>query len=124
MEKAYVDKAFRETYTVPAESLSKMKLSVVACVLFVPLACASILNGQSPTLSIEADAAVSPVSPTLYGLMTEEINFSYDGGLYAEMVRNGTFTNRWPRFEYWTAVAKGNSAAAISDGEGGPSKAL
>ena len=26
----------------------------------------------------------------LYGLMTEEINYSYDGGLYAEMVRNRT----------------------------------
>jgi hypothetical protein len=28
----------------------------------------------------------APVSPTLYGLMTEEINCSYDGGLYAELV--------------------------------------
>ena len=28
------------------------------------------------------------VSPRLYGLMTEEINHCYDGGLYAELIRN------------------------------------
>ena len=27
----------------------------------------------------------------LYGLMTEEINYSYEGGLYGELVRNRTF---------------------------------
>ena len=31
----------------------------------------------------------------LYGLMTEEINHSYDGGLYAEMVDNRTFRAHW-----------------------------
>ena len=27
----------------------------------------------------------------LYGLMTEEINFSYEGGIYGELIRNRTF---------------------------------
>jgi len=27
----------------------------------------------------------------LYGLMTEEINFAYEGGLYAELIRNRSF---------------------------------
>ena len=27
----------------------------------------------------------------LYGLMTEEINFSYEGGLYGELIRNRAF---------------------------------
>ena len=31
------------------------------------------------------------VSSTLYGLMTEEINYSYDGGLYGELIRNRAF---------------------------------
>jgi len=49
--------------------------------------------GQAPaaTLTIQLDKPLHAVSPTLYGLMTEEINYSYDGGLYAEMVRNRTF---------------------------------
>src|ERR1700734_2362078 len=42
------------------------------------------------TLTIHADRSVAKVSPTFYGLMTEEINHAFDGGLYAEMVRNRT----------------------------------
>jgi alpha-N-arabinofuranosidase len=42
-------------------------------------------------LQIKADQVAAHVSPMLYGLMTEEINFSYDGGLYAELVRNRSF---------------------------------
>ena len=49
---------------------------------------ASCARAQSPTLSIEAGLSTGKVSPLHYGLMTEEINFSYDGGLYAELIRN------------------------------------
>ena len=31
------------------------------------------------------------IPSSFYGLMTEEINYSYDGGLFAELVRNRTF---------------------------------
>src|SRR5438094_277295 len=36
------------------------------------------------------------VSPTLYGLFFEEINHAGDGGLNAEMVRNGSFEDSSP----------------------------
>ena len=53
---------------------------------------APVLHGQaSATLNVEVSWPKTAVSPTLYGLMTEEINYSYDGGLYAELVRNRTF---------------------------------
>jgi len=64
------------------------------------------------------------VSPTLYGLMTEEINYSYDGGLYAEMVRNRTFRRSWEGFDDWLLVMHGNSQAKIEEGDSGPSAAL
>jgi alpha-N-arabinofuranosidase len=79
---------------------------------------------SSAQLSVDATAPVSAVSPTLYGLMTEEINYSYDGGLYAEMINNRTFNTRWPRFEHWLLVTKGNSEAALDGDESGPSAAL
>ncbi|MGA3240119.1 MAG: hypothetical protein ABSG03_27915 [Bryobacteraceae bacterium] len=41
-------------------------------------------------LQIKADQVAAHVSLKLYGLMTEEIAFSYEGGLYAELVRNRT----------------------------------
>ena len=43
-------------------------------------------------LQIKAGEAAAHVSPMLYGLMTEEINYSYDGGLYGGLVRNRNFT--------------------------------
>ncbi len=42
-------------------------------------------------LMLHTDQAKAEVSPRLYGLMTEEINFSYDGGLYSQLVRNPSF---------------------------------
>ncbi len=56
-----------------------------------------------------------PVSPTLYGLMTEEINFSYDGGLYAELVRNRAFKDDNNTPAHWSLVqdAGGNAAMAL-----------
>ena len=96
--------------------------------LFVSLALASSLAlAQSPAahLTIHADQQVSPVSPSLYGLMTEEINYSYEGGLYAEMVRNRTFRSDWSGILYWYLLENGNAAAKIDiDKASGPSQAL
>jgi alpha-N-arabinofuranosidase len=46
---------------------------------------------STPVLAIDFKAPTTPVSPILHGLMTEEINYSYDGGLYAELIRNRVF---------------------------------
>ncbi|HEY6446662.1 MAG TPA: alpha-L-arabinofuranosidase C-terminal domain-containing protein [Acidobacteriaceae bacterium] len=76
-------------------------------------------------LTIHADQSVAKVSPTLYGLMTEEINYSYEGGLYAEMVRNGTFRSDWSGVPHWILAERGNAEAKIGmDDASGPSAAL
>jgi alpha-N-arabinofuranosidase len=86
---------------------------------------ACVLAGaQTPRLTIDTGTSVSAVSPTLYGLMTEEINYSYDGGLYAEMVRNRTFSTAWPGFEHWTSVMHGDAQVKIEKSDTGPSAAL
>jgi alpha-N-arabinofuranosidase len=47
---------------------------------------------MGPTvLQVDAGKVTGKVSPMLYGLMTEEINFAYEGGLYAELIRNRSF---------------------------------
>nr|WP_252263760.1 alpha-L-arabinofuranosidase C-terminal domain-containing protein [Paracidobacterium acidisoli] len=77
----------------------------------------------TPVLQVRIDKPLHAISPTLYGLMTEEINHSYDGGLYAELVSDRAFTTR--RLENWTSVE--NSANGISiaiDKTTGPSEAL
>ena len=81
--------------------------------------------GQQATLTIHLDKPTIRVSPTLYGLMTEEINYSYDGGLYAEMVRNRTFRGDWSGVLYWYLVEDGTAQAKMEvDKETGPSAAL
>src|SRR3954468_8968367 len=81
---------------------------------------------QAPAaLRIDLGRAKSPVSPILYGLMTEEINYSYDGGLYAELIRNRTFRSDWTGVLNWFLVEKGSSAAKIAvEPKDGPSPAL
>ena len=85
-----------------------------------------LLSAQTPAvLTIHANQPLHSVSPTLYGLMTEEINYSYDGGLYAEMVRNRTFRGDWSGILYWYLVENGNAVARMqADATTGPSAAL
>jgi alpha-N-arabinofuranosidase len=47
-----------------------------------------------------------------YGLMTEEINFSYDGGLYAELIRNRTFRDDAATPAHWAVVGGGDTRGA------------
>ena len=76
-------------------------------------------------LTIQVNHPVSKVSPTLYGLMTEEINHSYEGGLYADMVSNGTFRGDWSGIRHWYLVENGNAQAQIRPGRSsGPSAAI
>ena len=93
--------------------------------LLLILALTDTALAQTPKLSIEADHPTARVSPMLYGLMTEEINFSYDGGLYPELVRDRAIgPGRRPLF-HWTMVARGNSVVNIAvDDKTGPSVAL
>ena len=101
-------------------------LSFCCAVLCAASVCCAVAGGQSPvSLAIHADRPVNVVSPTLYGLMTEEINYSYDGGIYAEMVRNRTFRTDWTGVVNWILVEKGDASAKISpDHATGPSAAL
>ncbi len=101
-------------------------MSVLIALLFVATAQSQESSAKPPVvLKIETDKAVGKVSPTLYGLMTEEINYSYDGGLYPELIRNRTFRNSWMGAEHWQLVQKGKAKASIKeDKTTGPSSAL
>jgi alpha-N-arabinofuranosidase len=68
----------------------------------------------SPTFTVDASRPAGKVSPTLYGLMTEEINHSYDGGLYAELIQNRAFLDNAAKPVHWSLVKGDNSAATIA----------
>ncbi len=68
----------------------------------------------NPTFTVDATHSAGNVSPTLYGLMTEEINHSYDGGLYAELIQNRAFLDHPTKPVHWAVVNDGDSAATIT----------
>lgn len=98
--------------------------------LFGSLPAFSQSPSKAATLDVDIQKATAKVSPMLYGLMTEEINFSYDGGLYAELVRNRTFRDQAFTTEkhdpaHWVLVQKGDSQASMAVVKNtGPSAAL
>jgi alpha-N-arabinofuranosidase len=68
----------------------------------------------SPSFIVDAGHMSGKVSPRLYGLMTEEINHSYDGGLYAEMIRNRAFLDDPRTPAHWAVVNDDESSAALA----------
>src|SRR5450631_1865400 len=95
-----------------------MKLAITLsmhkeCLFAATLALVSIAgaNAQTAQLSIDTTKTAHSVSPMHYGLMTEEINHSYDGGLYAELIRNRAFLDDARAPAHWS-VAQGNGSAA------------
>jgi alpha-N-arabinofuranosidase len=83
-------------------------LGMLMC-FFVP----AMLTAQTTTLTLDLTKPGVSVSPRLYGLMTEEINHSYDGGLYAELIRNRIFKDNPTTPEGWSAVQEGGAKASI-----------
>lgn len=84
-------------------------------------------NGESAELTVQYSHPLHAVSPTLYGMMTEEINHSYDGGLYAELIRDRTFFGREHRDfrKVWSLDQNAEEGISLSvDDASGPSEAL
>src|SRR4051794_34694122 len=91
--------------------LRSIRPVLLAGILCAPLAAIS----QKPAeISIQADQVTAHVSPFFYGLMTEEINYSYDGGIYAELVRNRNFKEDLKDPVHWQVIKEGGSAGSIS----------
>ncbi|TDW95824.1 alpha-L-arabinofuranosidase C-terminal domain-containing protein [Dinghuibacter silviterrae] len=65
-------------------------------------------------LTLHLDTPMVAMSPRLYGLMTEEINFSYEGGLYDELIRNRSFKDSAKTAAFWSLVQTPTSQATMS----------
>ena len=59
---------------------------------------------QLTKLTLQLNKPGINMSPQLYGLMTEEINYSYDGGIYAELIRNRSFKDNFQNPDHWTLI--------------------
>jgi len=95
-----------------------MSLTALAALAIGVVFIASAPAADPGKIAVQVDKPGAKISPTFYGLMTEEINFSYDGGLYGELIRNRIFKDR-PRvgtspIPHWTLVSSGGGKGEIS----------
>jgi alpha-N-arabinofuranosidase len=119
---------FTYTLSFPLLHTKRMDALLVLALLFVSAAAAAqdVASQAAPAvLEVQVQKPVAKVSPTLYGLMTEEINYSYDGGLYAELIRNRAFEDENWMLAHWTLVQnKAAGASMYFERKNGPSAAL
>lgn len=92
------------------------------CGVWIIFATPSFLSAQTagPKLNLDLSKAGAKVSPTLYGLMTEEINYSYEGGLYGELIQNRIFRDNAQSPAHWSVVQDSGEANTISLDAGQP----
>jgi len=71
---------------------------------------------QKPTLTVEVSAPGKPISPDLFGIFFEDLNYAADGGLYAELIQNRSFEygpaeqSAWSALSFWEPQKRGNGA--------------
>ena len=70
--------------------------------------------GQAGRITVDLDKPGHRISPTFYGLMTEEINHAYDGGLYGELIRNRALKDDPAQPVFWSFVAPGGGSGLIT----------
>jgi alpha-N-arabinofuranosidase len=91
----------------------------MAAIALESLACGQT-DSATPVLHIDAGKVTAQVSPTLYGLMTEEINYSYEGGLYGELIQNRILRDNAKDPVHWSVVQDSGGTGAISLDESQP----
>jgi alpha-N-arabinofuranosidase len=102
--------------------------SVTSCVALLAAFCSLSVQGLradvTATLDVDLAKRAPAIPPTFGGLMTEEINHSYDGGLFAELIQNRTFQDPPPRGRqaspqdlpvHWSLIGDGKASIDRSD---------
>jgi alpha-N-arabinofuranosidase len=88
---------------------------------FITLLCMVLLAGpgqlamaqSTRTITVHADKPGADISPTMYGIFFEDINFGADGGLYPERVKNRAFEFPEPLMS-WKQIARSGSRGTLS----------
>ncbi len=93
-----------------------LSITICSAVFLILLAELTPIHAQSTPghLTIHVDQPGVTISPTPYGMMTEEINHSYDGGLYAELIQNRSFKDDPNNPVHWSLVQDGGASGVMA----------
>jgi len=73
----------------------------------------SAAYAQNATVTVDLKSPGKAISPDLFGIFFEDINYAADGGLYAELIQNGSFEyditeqSAWNALSYWELAKRG-----------------
>ncbi len=87
--------------------LAGMSALVLACT------CSTGVAAEPVRLVVDAGRPGARISPTMYGVFFEDINYGADGGLYAELVKNRSFEFPKP-MTGWREAKPGGSSGTLS----------
>jgi alpha-N-arabinofuranosidase len=96
----------RETFN------SRIGLAALVCAAGLTLAQAQPGAAQAGMITVQVDKPGAAISPTMFGLFFEDINFGADGGLYPERVKNRSFEFPEPMMG-WKQVARDGAKGAL-----------
>ena len=65
--------------------------ALVLVLALIPAGLAGQSSNQSVTIRVDAAHPGAAISPQMFGIFFEDINFAADGGLYPELVKNRSF---------------------------------
>jgi alpha-N-arabinofuranosidase len=84
-------------------------LALAFALLCLPVAFAQ----NTETITVQVDKPGPEISPSMYGIFFEDINFGADGGLYPERVKNRSFEFPEPLMA-WKQIDKGGSQGTLT----------
>jgi len=100
-----------------SQSRSGLRCALVAVCAIVA---ATAARADEPArLEVDVSKPGFTIRTSFCGLMTEEINHSYDGGLFAELIQNRTFQDERPRVGgvpiHWSVIGPGKVSTDETD---------
>ena len=84
----------------------------IVTILSVVVCSTGLGQGSTVQLVVRTDRPGAKISPTMYGIFFEDINFGADGGLYAELVKNRAFEFPKPLMA-WSEVKQGDAVGSL-----------
>ncbi|RYD69348.1 MAG: alpha-L-arabinofuranosidase, partial [Sphingobacteriales bacterium] len=97
---------------------NKMRIKITTLLLFISICSFAQKNEQ---IVVSADKSLAEISPSMWGIFFEDINFAADGGLYAELIKNRSFEFSNPLMG-WETEGKGK-LLVINHGADSPKNA-
>jgi alpha-N-arabinofuranosidase len=93
--------------------MNSRALIISVCFVASGLAAQAQATNNAPVLHINAGQITAKVGPMFSGMMTEEINHSYDGGLYAELIQNRAFKDDAVNPVHWSLIQGAGAVASM-----------